>query len=40
MGFGLLTDDLEMNDGLEVRYRMRPVLRMPLTWTARVSEVR
>lgn len=40
MGFELLTDEREMRDGLEVRYRIRPVLRIPLTWTAGISEVR
>jgi NADH dehydrogenase len=40
MGLELLTDDREMRDGVEIRHRIRPVLRIPLTWTARISEVR
>jgi uncharacterized protein YbjT (DUF2867 family)/ligand-binding SRPBCC domain-containing protein len=38
MGFELLTDDREIRDGLEIRYRIRPVLRIPMTWIARISE--
>jgi uncharacterized protein YbjT (DUF2867 family)/ligand-binding SRPBCC domain-containing protein len=39
MGFELLTDDLEMRDGLEIRYRIRPLLGIPLQWTARIADL-
>ncbi len=39
MGFELLTDDLEMRDGLEIRYRIRPLLGIPLRWTARIVDL-
>lgn len=39
MGFELLTDDRDLRGGLEVRYRIRPLLGIPITWTARIDEV-
>jgi NADH dehydrogenase len=37
MGFELLTDDLAMRDGLVIRYRIRPLLGIPITWTTRIT---
>jgi len=37
MGFEFLTDDREMRDGLEIRYRIRPLLGIPMTWTTRIT---
>ncbi|HUQ77295.1 MAG TPA: NAD(P)H-binding protein [Patescibacteria group bacterium] len=37
MGFELLTDDRDMRDGLEIRYRIRPLLGIPLTWTTKIT---
>jgi NADH dehydrogenase len=39
MGFELLSHDLEMRDGLEIRYRIRPFLGIPLGWTARIADL-
>lgn len=40
MRFESLSDDREMCDGLEIRYRIRPVLGIPMTWTGRITEFR
>jgi uncharacterized protein YbjT (DUF2867 family)/ligand-binding SRPBCC domain-containing protein len=37
MGFEFLTDDHDMRDGLVIRYRIRPLLGIPLTWTTRIA---
>ena len=37
MGFEFLTDDREMREGLEIRYRIRPLLGIPMTWTTRIG---
>lgn len=37
MGFEFLTDDRDMRDGLEIRYRIRPLLGIPMTWTTRIA---
>jgi NADH dehydrogenase len=37
MGFEFLTDDRDMREGLEIRYRIRPLLGIPLTWTTRIT---
>jgi uncharacterized protein YbjT (DUF2867 family)/ligand-binding SRPBCC domain-containing protein len=37
MGFEFLTDDFEMREGLEIRYRIRPLLGIPMTWTTRIT---
>lgn len=37
MGFELLTEDREMREGLEIRYRIRPLLGIPMTWTTRIG---
>lgn len=37
MGFEFLTDDREMRDGLVIRYRIRPLLGIPLTWTTKIT---
>jgi ligand-binding SRPBCC domain-containing protein len=39
MGFEWLNDDREMRAGLEMRYRIRPVLGIPMTWIGRITEV-
>jgi uncharacterized protein YbjT (DUF2867 family)/ligand-binding SRPBCC domain-containing protein len=39
MGFELLSDDLEMREGHEIRYRIRPFLGVPLRWTARIADL-
>jgi NADH dehydrogenase len=38
MGFEFLTDDRAMRDGLVIRYRIRPVLGIPLTWTTKITD--
>ncbi len=38
MGVEFLTDDFEMRDGLEIRYRIRPVLGLPVTWVTRITD--
>ncbi|GAC1662609.1 MAG: hypothetical protein NVS9B8_00140 [Candidatus Limnocylindrales bacterium] len=37
MGFEFLSGDHAMRDGLEIRYRIRPLLGIPLTWTTRIT---
>jgi uncharacterized protein YbjT (DUF2867 family)/ligand-binding SRPBCC domain-containing protein len=37
MGFELLTVDRDMRDGLVIRYRIRPLLGIPLTWTTKIT---
>ena len=37
MGFEFLTDDRAMREGLVIRYRIRPLLGIPLTWTTRIT---
>ncbi len=37
MGFEFLTEDRAMRDGLEIRYRIRPLLGIPLTWHTRIT---
>jgi uncharacterized protein YbjT (DUF2867 family)/ligand-binding SRPBCC domain-containing protein len=37
MGFEFLTEDRDMRDGLEIRYRIRPLLGIPMTWTTRIT---
>ncbi len=37
MGFEFLTEDRDMRDGLEIRYRIRPLLGIPLTWTTKIT---
>ena len=39
-GFEFLSDDREMREGLEIRYRIRPLLAIPMTWTGRITEFR
>ena len=38
MGFDLRSDGRDMGDGLELEYRIRPVLGIPLTWRSRISD--
>jgi NADH dehydrogenase len=38
MGFEFLTDDFDMREGLEIRYRIRPLLGIPATWGTRITE--
>ena len=38
MGFESLTDDAEIRPGLEIRYRIRPLLGIPATWVTRIAE--
>ena len=38
MGFEFLTTDREMRAGLEIDYRIRPLLGIPLTWRTRITE--
>jgi NADH dehydrogenase len=38
MGFELITDDLVMREGLEIRYRIRPLLGIPMTWVTRITD--
>ena len=37
MGFEFLTDDRAMREGLEIRYRIRPLLGIPMTWITRIT---
>ena len=37
MGFEFLTEDRNMRDGLVIRYRIRPLLGIPLTWTTKIT---
>ena len=37
LGFEFLTDDRDMRDGLEIRYRIRPLLGIPMTWATRIA---
>ena len=37
MGFEFLTDDRDMRVGLEIRYRIRPILSIPVTWTTVIT---
>ena len=37
MGFEFLTADRDMRDGLVIRYRIRPLLGIPMTWTTRIT---
>jgi uncharacterized protein YbjT (DUF2867 family)/ligand-binding SRPBCC domain-containing protein len=37
MGFELLSDDRDMRDGLVIRYRIRPLLGIPLTWVTKIT---
>lgn len=37
MGFERLTDDFEMREGLEIAYRIRPLLGIPMRWRARIE---
>jgi NADH dehydrogenase len=37
MGFEFLSDDFDMREGLEVRYRIRPLLGIPATWATRIT---
>jgi len=39
LGFELTTDDGGLRDGLEIRYRIRPLLGIPLTWVTRIADV-
>lgn len=38
MGFEFLTDDFAMRAGLEIRYRIHPILGIPATWATRITE--
>ena len=38
MGFEFLTDDRDMRSGLQIRYRIRPVLGIPMTWTTLIED--
>jgi len=38
MGFEFLTDDFEMRDGLEIEYRLRPLLGVPAKWRTRIAD--
>jgi nucleoside-diphosphate-sugar epimerase/ligand-binding SRPBCC domain-containing protein len=38
LGFELRSADLEMREGLEVDYRVRPLLGIPLGWRSRITE--
>jgi uncharacterized protein YbjT (DUF2867 family)/ligand-binding SRPBCC domain-containing protein len=40
MRFEFLSDEREMREGLEIRYRIRPLLGIPMTWTGRIAEFR
>lgn len=37
MGFDRLTDDAEMRSGLEIDYRIRPLLGIPMRWRTRID---
>jgi NADH dehydrogenase len=38
LGFELRTDDTRMRDGLEIEYRIRPLLGIPMTWRSRIVD--
>ena len=38
MGFEFRTDDFAMRDGLEIEYRLRPLLGVPATWRTRPTQ--
>ena len=38
LGFELRTDDTRMRDGLEIEYRIRPLLGIPMTWRSRILD--
>lgn len=38
MGFDRLSDDTEMRAGLEIDYRIRPLLGIPMRWRTRIDE--
>jgi NADH dehydrogenase len=38
LGFELRSSDTRMRDGLEIEYRIRPVLGIPLTWRSRITD--
>lgn len=38
LGFELRTDETRMRDGLEIEYRVRPLLGIPLTWRSRIVD--
>ena len=37
LGFELRADDTRMREGLEIEYRIRPLLGIPLTWRSRIT---
>ena len=38
MGFELRSTDTGMRDGLEIEYRVRPLLGIPVTWRSRIAD--
>jgi len=38
LGFELKSSDTRMRDGLEIEYRIRPLLGIPLTWRSRITD--
>jgi NADH dehydrogenase len=40
MGFELRSTDTDMRDGLEIEYRVRPLLGIPARWVSRITDVR
>jgi uncharacterized protein YbjT (DUF2867 family)/ligand-binding SRPBCC domain-containing protein len=38
LDFQLLTSDVVMRDGVEIEYRIRPLLGVPVTWRTRIDE--
>jgi NADH dehydrogenase len=38
MGFEFLTDDFAMREGLDIRYRIRPLFGIPATWGTTITE--
>jgi len=40
MRFEFLSDDFDMREGLEIEYRLRPLLGVPATWTTRITDFR
>jgi uncharacterized protein YbjT (DUF2867 family)/ligand-binding SRPBCC domain-containing protein len=40
MRFEFLTDDFEMREGLEIEYRLRPLLGVPVTWKTLITGYR
>ena len=38
MGFEFLSHDFEMRDGLEIDYRLRPLLGIPTTWRTGITQ--